>query len=110
MRGKRRGGKGRRGSARQILSEKIVDTDGGITELVIWEVPGSTHSPEGIKYRCAYIPPGEEQPSVLYDVHRGKSHHRHVEGVERSYKFKNVSELVNDFVTDVERIKAQKGR
>lgn len=87
-----------------------MDTDGGITELVIWEVPGSMHSPEGIKYRCAYIPPGEERPAVLYDVHHGKSHHRHVEGVERAYKFKDVFDLLNDFVADVQRFKAQKGR
>jgi hypothetical protein len=105
---RRQGKKGRRKTAVPILDEKFVDSDGGITQLMIWQVPGSRHGPEGIKYRCAYIIPSETQPAVLYDVHHGKSHHRHVQGVESRYEFRGVSELLKDFAVDVDRIKSRK--
>jgi hypothetical protein len=77
--------------------------------LKIWQVPRSTDYPEGIRYRCAYVPFGEMRPAVLYDVHRGKSHHRHFEGVEHSYQFGSVRRLIEDFRTDVSRIKIERG-
>ena len=92
-----------------ILHEKIIDEAGGITEFKIWQVPKSTDYPEGIRYSCAYVPSGEDQPAVLYDLHRGKLHHRHVEGIERSYRFTTVRQLVEDFQADVDRFKAARG-
>ncbi len=93
-----------------ILHEKLIDETGGITEFRIWQVPKSTEYPEGIRYSCAYVPPGEDQPAVLYDVHRGKLHHRHVEGIEDPYRFTTVRQLLEDFRADVDRIKTARGR
>ncbi len=92
-----------------ILHEKIIDETGGITEFKIWQVQKSTDYPEGIRYSCAYVPPGEDQPAVVYDVHRGKLHHRHVEGIEHPYQFTTVRQLLEDFRADVDRVKTVRG-
>jgi len=41
---------------------------------------------------------------LLYDVHRGKSHHRHLRGKESRYKFVNEDALLDDFLRDVNMI------
>jgi len=38
---------------------------------------------------------------LLYDIHRGKSHHRHLRGQEMRYKFVDEDALLNDFLRDV---------
>ncbi len=99
-----------RGSVGQkVLHEKLIDEQGGITELIIWQVPESAQYPEGIRYRCAYIPSGQAKPAVLYDLHRGKSHHKHYLGTEQPYRFRSVEQLIYDFRTDVSRVKREKG-
>jgi len=92
------------GRARLAFWEKVTDDQGGITEAIIWEVPRSTAYPEGLKYRLAYIPPGRNEPAVLYDVHPGKGHHRHIKGIEFPYEFLDVRQLRVDFEADVERV------
>lgn len=41
---------------------------------------------------------------LLYDVHRGKSHHRHLRGQESSYTFVDEETLLSDFLRDVDLI------
>jgi len=41
---------------------------------------------------------------LLYDVNRGKSHHRHLHGKETRYKFVNEDTLLDDFLRDVNLI------
>jgi hypothetical protein len=72
------------------------------TEQVIWALPkalrGSTHS---YKYRLAYVVCGT---CVLrYDNEAGKGDHRHDAAGERSYVFRTVSQLLADFMNDIER-------
>ena len=95
---------------RRVLHEKVIDERGGITELVLWQVQKSAHNPAGIKYRCAYIPRGQKQPAVLYDVHHGKSHHKHYMGSEQPYQFSSIRQLIADFQVDIDRVKGQEGR
>jgi hypothetical protein len=38
---------------------------------------------------------------LLYDIHRGKSHHRHLRGSEAPYEFVNEDTLLDDFLRDV---------
>lgn len=100
----------RRGSVgKKVLHEKLIDEQGGITELIIWQVPESAQYPEGIKYRCAYIPSRQAEPAVPYDLHRGKSHHRRYLGTGQPYRFRSVEQLIHDFRTDVSRVKQEKG-
>lgn len=80
----------------------MTDDDGGIIETVVMTVPRSQDSPEGIRYRLAYIPPDARVPAVLDDNHRGRGHHRHLLGEESGYSFFTVDQLLTDFKRDIE--------
>jgi hypothetical protein len=41
---------------------------------------------------------------VLYDIHPGKPHHRHVRGKQQPYSFSTPARLWDDFVADVEAV------
>jgi len=90
--------------ATALLREKVVDEGGNFVELVIWRVPMTAKSPSGLRYRLAFVRQDDDKPVVLYDNHSPKGHHRHVEGVEESYAFSDVDQLLADFITDVRRI------
>ena len=38
---------------------------------------------------------------LLYDIHRGKPHHRHLRGEETAYSFVDEDTLLDDFLRDV---------
>lgn len=88
--------------AGQVFRDKVVLSDGGIVEMVIWRVPEpvppTTH---GLKYRLFYGKDGRR--IVGYDNERGKGDHKHVGDVETSYRFQSVEKLIADFLADVER-------
>ena len=50
--------------ARLILREKVIDEEGNIVELVIWEVPSTPENPAGLRYRLAFVRQGERAPDV----------------------------------------------
>ena len=87
-----------------VLRQKIVDVDGNIRELAIWELPATVDAPAGVKYRLAFVRRGEAKPVVLYDNHSPKGDHGHIKGIEEAYRFVDVSRLVADFLVDVRRI------
>ncbi|HLX04760.1 MAG TPA: DUF6516 family protein [Candidatus Binatus sp.] len=69
----------------------------------------STFSPtreqqEGIRYSLCLVDLAGGDVVLLYDVHRGKSHHRHLRGKESRYKFVNEDALLDDFLRDVNMI------
>jgi hypothetical protein len=74
--------------------------DGSIEECVIWNVPSSRDNPDGIRYRLAYILPESKTPTVLYDNHHPKGHHKHIRGVESAYEFIDWIKLIEDFERD----------
>lgn len=74
--------------------------DGSIEQCVIWEVPRSPRNPEGIRYRLAYIPAGASSPTVLYDNHHPKGHHKHIRGIETAYEYVDWEKLIEDFEKD----------
>lgn len=88
--------------ARLIHYLKLVDDTGSIEERVIWAVPHSMGHPEGIRYRLAYIPKGAKGPTVLYDNHHPKGHHKHIAGRQVAYDFISVEKLLEDFRRDIE--------
>ncbi|HEV2169689.1 MAG TPA: DUF6516 family protein [Candidatus Binatus sp.] len=59
---------------------------------------------EGIRYSLCLIDLQAGEVVLLYDVHRGKSHHRHLRGKETGYKFVNEDRLLDDFLRDVNLI------
>ncbi len=85
---------------------KYVDADGDLVELVLWKVPQSSAYPDGLRYRLAFVPVGARAPSVLYDNHHPKGHHRHCGRAEDAYPFTTVARLLRDFLAEVRRVKA----
>jgi hypothetical protein len=74
----------------------------GSPEIVIWmlpqPVPGSLHA---FKYRLAFIVDGV--CVVRFDNERGKGDHKHVGAQEVPYAFTSLSQLVNDFLIEIDK-------
>lgn len=85
-----------------LVKRRIIFSESAFAELVLWQVPkpvaGSTHE---LKYRLAYVVDGICR--VLYDNEAGKGDHRHFNGKESAYTFKNPEKLIDDFQRDIER-------
>jgi hypothetical protein len=60
--------------------------------------------PEGIRYSLCLVDLESGNVVLLYDVHRAKSHHRHLRGKETRYKFVDEEALLDDFLRDVDLI------
>jgi len=92
--------------ARLAFHDKRVLPDGEIVEMKIWEipqsVPGSWHR---LKYSLFYGRSG--QRLVGYDNEQSKGDHRHFEGREESYSFSTPERLMEDFLTDVRRLRGE---
>lgn len=89
-----------------IISTRLVFEDGAIVQVRVWQVPspvrGSGHS---FKYSLFYGRPGER--IVGYDNEAGKGDHRHYSGHEEAYAFRSIRELINDFQSDVRRLRGE---
>jgi hypothetical protein len=92
--------------AELLFHQRIDYDDGGIVEMVLWRVPKpvppSTH---GLKYSLFYGRPGVRE--VGYDNEGGKGDHRHFQALETAYAFKSVEQLVDDFWSDVRRLRGE---
>ena len=89
-----------------LVLQRIREAYGrGVIEGVILEVPSPVPpSAHRIKYRLVYIVDGERV--VGYDNERGKGDHKHIRGVQRAYRFKDVPTLIRDFLRDVKENKS----
>ncbi|GAK46792.1 conserved protein [Tepidicaulis marinus] len=89
--------------AELIICERENINDTAFVELVVWLVPvplaGSVHN---FKYRLALVIEGE--CVMRYDNEAGKGDHRHIDGREEAYVFKDPETPLADFYDDVERI------
>lgn len=76
--------------------------NGGLVEMKIWRlpcpVPPCAHT---FKYRLVYVLDGERV--VGFDNERGKGDHKHLDGKEHAYHFVSIDQLLNDFLSEVER-------
>ena len=92
--------------AKLLFHEKVRFPDGAILELILWELPEKTKDqPDGLKYRLHYGQHGKTL--VRYDNEKGKGDHRHIEGREEPYEFKDVETLRVDFFRDIEAIRGE---
>lgn len=89
--------------AELYLQIKLTDDQGNIRDIVIWKVEPGPHTPEGMRYRLAFVPAGEPRPAVLYDNHPPKGHHRHIGGAQTLYRFETVAELLRDFEASIKQ-------
>src|SRR5260370_30659027 len=61
----------------------------------------SPELPGGIRYSLCLVDLASGEVILLYDVHRGKPHHRHLPGEETPYNFVVEDALLGDFLGDV---------
>ena len=73
----------------------------------MWEVPRSEKYTEVVRYRFAFIKKGERTPAVLYDNHHPKGHHKHIGIKQTDYEFNSIDKLMDDFLSDVKRVKRE---
>lgn len=86
---------------------KTIDELDNTIEIKIWQLPKSTEDkPHGYKYSLVYIAGGERV--IGYDNSEGKGDHRHYGKLEKSYEFKNIDRLFEDFYKDIEKYKGGK--
>jgi hypothetical protein len=86
--------------AKLITRRKWTDERGNLYEIVLWRVERNARHPEGVRYRLAFIRAGEEVPTILYDNHHPKGHHRQISGREAPYAFVTARKLVADFLAE----------
>jgi hypothetical protein len=93
--------------AQLLLHQRIDYDDGSIVEMVLWRVPSpvspATHN---LKYSLFYGRPGVRE--LGYDNERGKGDHRHFLGVETTYAFSTIEQLMVDFWSDVMTLRGSK--
>ena len=88
--------------AELFLRTKLTDDEGNIRDIVIWKVERTPHMPEGVRYRLAFVPADGRRPTILYDNHPPKGHHRHLGRAPQSaYQFETVAKLLSDFEASI---------
>ncbi|TWF54362.1 hypothetical protein FHW37_103227 [Neorhizobium alkalisoli] len=86
-----------------LLKRRLDRSPRSFVDLSVFEIPeplrGSRHL---YKYRLALVV--NEVCVMRYDNEAGKGDHRHLGSVETPYAFTDVSTLLRDFFTEVERL------
>ena len=86
--------------AELLTKFKDITPEGDIIELVVWRVPNPL-PPSGhfFKYRAVFIVHGHRV--IGFDNERGKGDHCHLDGIEMTYPFTTVEQLIEDFIAAV---------
>jgi hypothetical protein len=88
-----------------IFEDKEVIAAGRyLQEVRISAVPLNPDFPEGLRYSLCLVDLRRGEVVLLYDIHRGKSHHRHLRGEETPYTFIDEDTLLADFLREVDLI------
>ncbi len=72
-----------------------------LQEIRISVFTPSTDYPEGLRYSLCLVDRVTDEVVLLYDIHRGKGHHRHLRRKETHYNYQDSETLVADFRRDV---------
>jgi len=75
-----------------------------LQEVRVSTFPANPDFPEGIRYSLCLVDRSTGEVVLLYDIHRGKSHHRHLRGKEEPYGFVDEDTLLDDFLREVDLI------
>ena len=76
--------------------------DGSFVDIAIDQIKPDRWRPHGIKYRFSWVEKGVCR--VLFDNHRGKTDHCHIDGVEKNYQFVSIEKLYDDFTAEIRRL------
>lgn len=92
--------------ATQLIRECVIYPDGGLVEMVVWQVPKPVPPSRHLyKYSFVYVVDGVR---VLgYDNERGKGDHRHLGPAEEPVTFTTLAALLDRFVDEVETMRRQ---
>lgn len=91
--------------AELITRFKDLSPSGDIIEMLVWHVPEPVPpSSHRYKYGLVYIVGGKRV--IGFDNERGKGDHWHLDGHECPYAFAGIDQLVEDFLTEVEKWKS----
>lgn len=86
----------------KVTEFRNVEPDGSIIQFVIWKVPLPVPPTEhGFKYRMVYVRNGVR--IIGLDNERGKGDHMHLDGVEFPYQFTTLDQLIEDFLSEIEK-------
>jgi Family of unknown function (DUF6516) len=85
-----------------IVHRRVVEADGSLVEIKVWQVPKNPRQPHGFKYSLVYIV--ERQRVLGYDNAHGRDH-RHVREKGYPYTFNSSAALVEDFLRDLADIR-----
>ncbi len=85
------------GKATLYLHEKFYLDDETVVEMKIWKIADTERFPEGFKYSL-FATKGAKI-IIGYDNHHPKGHHYHKGGKEYFYYFKNIDQLIRDFLS-----------
>jgi len=80
----------------------VVEADGSLVEIKVWQVPKNSRQPHGFKYSLVYIVEG--QRVLGYDNAHGRDH-RHIREKGYPYPFNSPAALVEDFLRDLADIR-----
>lgn len=75
-----------------------------LQQIRISAFPSSADYPEGLRYSLCLVERVTDEVVLLYDIHRGKGHHRHLREKEEPYPYQDPATLVADFRRDVNLI------
>jgi hypothetical protein len=75
-----------------------------LQEVRVSTVPSDADFPERVRYSLCLVDRSTTEVVLLYDIHRGKSHHRHLRGQKTPYPFVDEDSLLADFLRDVDLI------
>lgn len=88
-----------------ILEDRdVVGAGRYLQEVRISTFPPDSDFPEGARYSLCLVDRSTGTVVLLYDIHRGKSHHRHFRGQETPYIFVDEDTLLTDFLREVDLI------
>jgi hypothetical protein len=89
-------------SRRPLVAFKVY-RKGCIMEVRIYAVPVSDRNPWGYRFRCFMVDATTGDEVLGYDNHWPKGPHRHFQGAEESYRFRDLETLMTDFERDCRR-------
>lgn len=89
-----------------VIHRRVVEPDGSLVEIKVWQVPKSRRQPHRFKDSLVYIVDGQR---LLGNDNAHGHDHRHVREQGYPYTFRSPAALVDDFLRDLADIQEEQG-
>ena len=92
-----------------IYNFKEVKENEYLIEIKVFLVPKSKYYPEGIKYCLNFSKYYKDKNRydenfLRFDNYNNEGHHKHIKCKKLKYNFKNVEQLFEDFIQELEKL------